>query len=121
MAFDWKSLIPIFETAGNIAELAIPGGAAFVPLTQAAESALTSIIAKLGTAQTTTDITTEVMSFYGTAVAALTLIQQKGGLDAATTAKIEGYVQAAQDGMTAWLKAQSGYDPSAYTPVTPIS
>jgi hypothetical protein len=120
MAFDWKSLIPVFETAGNIAELAIPGGAALIPLTQAAESAINPIIAKIGTAQSAADVTAEVMSFYGTALAALLLIQQKGGLDAATSAKIQEYIQAAQAGMTAWLQAQAGFNPANYAPVTPI-
>lgn len=122
MAFDWKSLIPVFETAGNIAELAIPGGAAFIPLTQAAEAALNPILMKIGSGQVqdAATINSEVMSFYGAAIAALTLAKQKGGLDQATLDKINGYLQAAQDAAAAWLDASKGFDPSQFQPVTPI-
>lgn len=116
MAFDWKSLIPILETAGNIAELAL--APELIPLTSAAEAALNPILLKV--AGGSVDVQTEVMAFYGTAISALSLAKAKGGLDAATSAKIDEYVAAAQDAMTAYFAAGKGFDPSLYKPVIPI-
>ena len=117
--FDWKSLIPIFETMGNIAEMAIPGGAAFVPFTQASEAALNPILLKIGTGQSV-DIQPETMAFYATAIAGWNLYKTKAGLDAATLAKIDANIASATDAMNAYFKAGVQFDPAEFTPVTPI-
>lgn len=119
MAFDWKTLIPIFETMGNIAELAVPGGAAFVPLTQAAENALNPILLKIGTGQSV-NIQSETMAFYATAIAGWNLAKTKTGLDAATLARIDANIASATDAMNAYFKAGVQFDPAEFTPVTPI-
>lgn len=119
MAFDWKSLIPILETMGNIAEMAIPGGAPFVPLTEAAENALNPILLKIGTGQSV-DIQSETMAFYATAIAGWNLAKTKAGLDAATLAKIDQNIASATDAMNAYFAAGVQFNPAEFTPVTPI-
>lgn len=121
MAFDWKTLIPIFETAGNIAELAL--APELVPLTQAAEAALNPLLMKIGSGTVTTsaDVQNEVMAFYGTAIAALNLAKQKTGLDPAVVTKINEYLAASMDGMTAYFAAGQAFNPDNYKPVTPIA
>ena len=59
------------------------------------------------------------MAFYGTEIAALNLIKSKT-TDAATITKIEEYIAAANAGAAAYLAAESGFNPSEFTPVTPI-
>src|SRR5512142_1076536 len=119
MSFDWKTLIPVFETAGNIAELAIPGGAAFAPLTQAVENALNPILQKIGTGQSE-DIQTEVMACYGTAISALHLAKTKANIDPALLAKINEYLNATIAAMNGYFAAGKGFDPAEFVPVTPI-
>ena len=117
--FDWKSLLPIIATMGNIAELADPGGAAFVPLTQAAEAALFPLLANIGTGKAV-DIQSETMAFYATAIAGWNLAKTKAGLDAATLAKIDQNIASTTDSLNAYFKAGVQFDPAEFTPVTPI-
>lgn len=121
MAFNWKTdLLPIIETMVNIAEMAVPGAQAFIPLTQAAEAALNPILLKIGTGQPV-DVNTEVMAFYATAIAGWNLAKAKAGLDPATAAKIDEYIKAATNAMNAYFAAGQKFDPSEFTPVTPIA
>lgn len=120
MAFDWKTLIPILETMGNITEMAIPGGAAFLPITQSAESALNPILLKIGTGQAV-DVQSETMAFYATAIAGWNLAKTASGLDAATLAKIDANIASATDAMNAYFAAGVQFNPAEFTPVTPIT
>ncbi len=117
--FDWKQLIPILETMGTIAEVAVPGGAAFIPITQASEAALNPILLKLGTGQAV-DVQTETMAFYATAIAGWNLAKTKAGLDAATIAKIDMNIKTATDSMNAYFAAAIQFSPTEFDPVTPI-
>ena len=119
MSFNWKSLIPVLETMGNVTEMAIPGAAAFIPLTQAAENAVNPILLKIGTGQSV-DVQTEVMAFYATVLAGWNLAKQKTGLDAASIAKIDANIKSATDSMNAYFAAGVQFDQSEFTPVTPI-
>ncbi len=85
-AFNWKSLIPILESAGNVAELLIPGGAAFAPLTAALENAVNPLLASVGQGNTAT---TEVLAAYGAIIGVLTALQQNTKLDPSTLAYVE--------------------------------
>lgn len=119
MPFDWKTLIPILETMGNITELAIPGGAAFLPLTQSAEAALNPILLKIGTGQAV-DVQTETMAFYATAISGWNLAKNVAGLDPATIAKIDMNIKSATDSMNAYFATAIQFNPAEFVPVTPI-
>ena len=119
MAFDWKQLIPILETMGNIAEMATPGAAALIPITQAAENALNPILLKIGTGQAV-DVQNETMAFYATAIAGWNLAKTKAGLDAETMAKIDMNIKSATDSMNAYFAAAIQRSPTEFVPVTPI-
>jgi len=121
--FDWHLLIPLFETAGNVAALIAPGGAAFLPLIQAGESALNPILLKIGsgTKPTIEDITTDVMGFYGMEIAALALFKQKLGLTPQQVTEVQTYITEIQDAMATWIRLGKAMDPSIFTvSITPI-
>lgn len=118
--FDWHNLIGIFEMMGNVAEAAIPGGAVFIPLTNALEQQfLNPLLMSIGQGKTT--ITNEIMAFYGAAIAALTILKQQTGLDPALLAKISAWILRAQNAMAEWTATGLGFDPTVYTPVSPIA
>jgi prefoldin subunit 5 len=117
-SFNWKALIPILEGAGNIAELLIPGGAAFVPLTTSLENAVNPLLASIGSGNTATQ---EILAAYATMIGILTALQKNTKLDAATLAKVQAYLTAAQAGLTAYITAGSGYNPALYVQVAPIA
>ncbi len=117
-SINWKALIPILEGAGNIAELLIPGGAAFIPLTTSLENAVNPLLASVGAGNTPTQ---EVMAAYGAMIGILTALEQNTKLDPATLAKVEAYLVAAQAGLAAYVTAGSGYNPALYVPVAPIA
>lgn len=118
--FDWHSLIPIFEMAGNIALVASGVGAPFVPLANAVETALNPLLTTLGSGQKV-DVTNEVMLAYGVGIATLTAMKQTTGIDPALLTKIEGYIIAAENASAAYIKAGQGFDPTTFAPVTPIA
>ena len=117
-SFSWKSLIPILEAAGNVAEILIPGGAAFAPLTTALENSVNPLLLSIGQGNTATQ---EMLAAYGTLIGVLTALQQNTKLAPAVLAKVQGYLTAAQAGLTAYVTAGTGYNPALYTPVTPIA
>ena len=117
-SFNWKALIPILEGAGNIAELLIPGGAAFVPLTTALENAINPLLTSVGQGNTATQ---EILAAYAALIGILTALQQNTKLDPATLAKVQAYLTASQAGLTAFITAGSGYNPALYVPVQPIA
>jgi hypothetical protein len=113
-----KVLLPAIEMAGNVALLASGVGAPFEPLVAALENATQSAVQSIGEPQT---VSTTLMTIYATIIAVLTTLKTVPGLPAATLTTIEGYITAAQNGTAGYVQAQSGYDASLYTPVTPIS
>lgn len=62
-----------------------------------------------------------VLAALGTFIGVLNTLQQDTKLPADQLAKIKEYMTAAQNATSAYLKAGNGFDPSAYTPVTPIA
>ena len=117
-SFNWKALIPILEGAGNIAELLIPGGAAFVPLTTALENAINPLLTSVGAGNTATQ---EILAAYAALIGILTALQQNTKLDPATRAKVQAYLVSSQAGLTAFITAGSGYNPALYVQVAPIA
>lgn len=116
--FDWKTLIPVIELAGNTAiGILIPGGAAFAPLLASLESAINPLLQSIGTKPSTS---TEIMTVYATLIGILTTLQQVPNLPADVLAKVNAYLTAAQNGTAAYLQASSGFNAALYLPVTPI-
>lgn len=119
MSFDWKTLIAPIEMGIEIASsVLIPGGAVFAPLEAQLFTSFNSLLQSIGTKP---DLTTESVAIYGTIIAALNIAKTAKGLDEATVTKINAYIDAAMDAMTNYVKAGTGFDPSLYTPVTPIA
>ena len=116
--FDWKSLISVIELAGNTAlSILIPGGAAFAPLLAGLEAAVNPLLQSIGTKPS---VSVEIMNVYATIIGILTTLKQTPGLPAATLAKIDEYVTAAQNGTAAYLQASQGFNPANYAPVAAI-
>ena len=115
---NFKKLIPAIELAGNVALMASGFGAAFVPLVQQLENAVNPALQAIGSPQTTQSA---LMTIYATIIGVLTVLKQTPGLPQAELAQIDGYLTAAQAGTAAYVQAESGYDPSLYTPVQPIA
>jgi hypothetical protein len=115
MSFNWQLLVNIAETGANVAEMAL--APELLPVTQAGEAALNPILAKISAKQPVT--LTDIAAFYGPEILALNLA--KNGKDAATIAKIEEYVTAANNGAMAWVTTGTSFNATAeFTPVTPI-
>ena len=112
-----KVILPALEMAGNVALLASGVGAPFESLVAGLENAANPLLQSIGTQVT---ITSELMTVYATIIGVLTTLKATPGLPAATLAEIDGYVTAAQNGTAAYIQAEAGYNPAAYTPVTPI-
>jgi hypothetical protein len=115
--FNWQALIPILESAGNVAELLIPGGAAFAPLTAALEQAINPLLLSVGQGNSTT---TEILAAWGALIGILATLEQDTKLDPEVLAKVTEYLTAAKKGLMGYITAGSGYDPTLYTPVAPI-
>ena len=117
--FDWKSLIPVLELAGNTAvTVLVPGGAVYASLLAALEQSVNPLLQSIGTKP---DVTNETMAVYGTVIAALNVVKMTKGIDAATLAKVNEYIAAAMDGAAAYLRAGAGFAPGNYQPVVPIA
>lgn len=117
-AFDWRSLMSVVELAGNTAlTLLVPGGAALTPLLTALESAVNPLLQSIGTPQSSS---AEIMTVYATIIGVLTTLKQTPGMPAATLAKIDEYLVAAQNGTASYLQAGNGFDPGSYLPVPEI-
>lgn len=117
MAFNWKSLIPLLETAGNAAELIVPGGAAFEPLTLALENAVNPALLAVGNGNSATN---EIMAGYGGLIGVLTVLKSNTKLAPADLTKVEDQLIAAGNALSEYMTGLTGYDASAYTPLTPI-
>ncbi len=101
-------------TKQDYSKLAVTLEGAFGPLL-----ALLPQWLKGGTAAPTA--TTDVLAAYATAIGVLNALKSQPGLPADMLAKIAEYISAAQDGTTAFLGAQQGFDPTNFTPVTPLA
>lgn len=116
--FNWQSLLGVIELAGNVATtVLIPGGATFAPLEAALEQAINPFLMSIGQKQSTGD---EIMIIYGTIIGILTTLKNVPGVPADTLTKIDAYLVAAQNGTATYLQASKGFDPTLFTPVTPI-
>lgn len=113
-----KLLLPDIEMAGNIALLASGVGAGVEPLVAALENATQPLVQSLGTKQ---PASTEMFTFYSTAIGILTTIKALPGVPAATLTEIDGYLLAAQTGTGKYFAAQQGFNPANYAPVAPIA
>jgi hypothetical protein len=117
-SFDWHTLIPIFELAGNTAAILIPGGVAFAPLLAQLEQAFNPLLMSIGTKQSTQ---TTILAVYGAIIGVLSALQQTGKLAPDVAAKVAAYLDAAQKAVSGYMQAQSGFNPANYTPVEPIA
>ena len=115
---NFKKLLPAIELAGNVALMATGFGAAFVPLIQQLENAVNPALQAIGTGQSAQST---IMTIYATIIGVLEVLKATPGLPAATLAQIDAYLIAAQAGTAAYIQAESGYNPSNYTPVEPIA
>jgi len=115
---NWQSLLSVIELAGNVATELIPGGAGFAPLEAALEAAVNPFLMSIGQKQTASS---EIMNVYATIIGILTTLKNVPGTPAATLTKIDGYLTAAQNGTASYLQAAGGFDPTLFTPVTPIA
>ena len=114
-----KGLISPIELAANVAiSLLVPGGAALSALLGKLEDAVNPLVQSIGT---NPPAATEIMNFYATTIGVLTALKSTPNLPAATITLIDGYVIAAEQGTASYLKAESGFDPTQYQPVTPIA
>lgn len=112
-----KKLLPAIEMAGNIALLASGVGAGVEPLVAGLEAATLPLIQSIGTPQT---VSTQLVTFYGTAIGVLTTLKTVKGLPADTLGKIDAYIVAAEAGTAEYVQAGTGFDPANYAPVSPI-
>lgn len=119
--FNWKSLIGIFELAANTSLVALssagiaPAGSA--QLASMIETGINPLIASIGTGQTPT---ATAITALGAVIGVLNAL--KGTVkDTSVLAKIDEYLAAAQDGITGYLTAEKGFDPTNYSPVALIS
>ena len=114
-----KGLLSPIELAANVAiSLLIPGGPALAALLASLEGAVNPLLQAIGTQPS---VASETMNVYATIIGVLTALKQTPGLPTATLTLIDGYVIAAENGTAAYLQAESGFNPTAYTPVTPIA
>jgi hypothetical protein len=115
---NFKTILPAIELAGNVAvSLLVPGGVALAPLLSGLENAVNPLIQSIGTKAS---VSSEIMTVYATIIGVLTTLKATPGLPAATLAEIEGYITAAQNGTSAYIQAESGFNPALYQPVSPI-
>ena len=118
-SFNWQSLIPLLELAGNtVVAILVPGGPVLVPLIAALENSINPLLLGIGQKQ---NVANDVMAAYGTLVAVLNIVKQTTGVSPAILAKVEEYLAAVQNAMAAFVKAGQGYDPTLYGTVVPIA
>jgi hypothetical protein len=118
---DFMQYLPAIEQALNIALLAasgvIPGGPVIAQIAPALESALNALILGIRGKQVSA---ATYLAVLGAEIDALNALRAVPGIPADTLAKIEQYSVAIQSAIAEYMAAQKGYDPSLYTPVTPI-
>ena len=111
-----KTLLPAIEMAGNVVLLASPF-AAFEPLIANLENSVNPAIQSIGSGQTGL---TEEITIYGSIIGVLNAMKSVPNLPADVLNQVEGYLVAAQAGLTGYVQASSGFNPANYQPVTPI-
>lgn len=118
---NFASILPLFQIAANavLTVLAAQGvvPATLAPLVAAISASILPLINSIRSGQATQ---TDVLAGYAAMIGTLNAIKSNTGLDTATLTKIEEYIQAAQDGTTAYVKAMNGFDGTTLVPVQPI-
>jgi hypothetical protein len=105
----------LIELAANVTLAAIPVTAAFAPLAAALETGINPLIASLTNGSTKT---TDVMAGFGAMIALINTLKAVPGVSPDVLAKLDVYLTAAQDGLTASLAvATKGFDASQLAPV----
>lgn len=108
-------ILALIELAANVTLAAIPVTAAFAPLAASLEAGINPLIASLMSGSTTT---TDVIAGFGSMVALINTLKAVPGIAPDVLAKLDVYLTAAQDGLTASLAvATAGYNASQLTPV----
>ncbi len=108
----------LIELAANVTLAAIPVTAAFAPMAAALEAGINPLLTSLMNGSTKT---TDVMAGFGAMIALINTLKTVPGLAPDVLAKLDVYLSAAQDGVTAALAvATTGYDATQLDPVTPM-
>lgn len=108
-------VISLIELAANVTLAAVPVTAAFAPLATALEAGINPLMTSLMSGSTTT---TNVLAGFGAMIALINTLKAVPGIDPTVIEKLDVYLAAAQDGLTASLAvATTGYNASQLTPV----
>lgn len=108
-------IIALIELAANVTLAAVPVTAAFAPLATALEAGINPLIVSLMAGSTTT---ANVLAGFGAMIALINTLKAVPGIDPNVVAKLDVYLNAAQDGLTASLAvATTGYNAQQLTPV----
>lgn len=108
-------VIALIELAANVTLAAIPVTAALAPLASAVEAGINPLITSLIAGSTTT---ANILAGFGAMIALINTLKAVPGIDPTVVAKLDVYLTAAQDGLTASLAvATTGYNASQLTPV----
>lgn len=109
----------VVELAANVTLAAIPYTAAFAPLAVALENGINPLITAFTTGSSKTS---DVLAGFGAMIALINTLKAVPGVPADVLAKLEVYLTAAQDGLTAALAvATKGFDATQLTQLTPIA
>lgn len=92
----------------------IPGGT--TALATALESGLNPLISNL---QNSAAPTQDVYAAFGLLIGTLNALKQYKNLPADMLAKLDEYISASQDGLSAYIKAQAGYNAANYPTTLP--
>lgn len=123
-ATGFEQYLPAIEQGINIALLAltstgvVPGGPLALQLASPLENALNTLIASIKSHAVNAST---YLSVLGAEIDALNALKAVPGVPADTLTKINEYTIGVEGAIAEYMAAQKGYDPSLYTPVTPIA
>lgn len=120
----FEQWLPIFELAANTTLTAlsvagvVPGGVIIPQLAVALESGIGPLIEAIKNKMVGAPT---VLAALGSIVGVLNALKQVQGLPPALIAKIDEYLLAAQNAISAYMVAQKGFDATLYAPVQAVA